>query len=297
LTALVLQLQESALDSSTPVAEVLRKAKVVAAKLDLSDFKLWVERELDGYPDQADIPDYREASGSLKFWNPVRGWCPIVHDGSLARLCTVKIGQPIGSLEDVVSRTSKGRSLQSNIPDRLQSQLCEQIGFATQVHLFHPVSAAVGILDAVRNKVLDWSLKLEKAKILGEGMRFTEIEKKEARNISSANQYFIQNVGVLGDVSGSNSITSNQSVNYSKKDFETLRGILVQVEQQLDHFGGDEKKEIAAAVTEMKAELAKPHPNPTKLQKTIRTIRNVCEGVAGSLIASGILALTASYAS
>jgi hypothetical protein len=48
---------------------------------------------------------------------------------------------------------------------------------------------------------------LEKAKILGEGMRFTEIEKKEARNISSANQYFIQNVGVLGDVSGSNSIT------------------------------------------------------------------------------------------
>ena len=41
--------------------------------------------------------------------------------------------------------------------------------------------AYIRILDAVRNAILNWSLKLEKDGILGEGMSFTPQEREVAR--------------------------------------------------------------------------------------------------------------------
>src|SRR6266478_4649556 len=45
------------------------------------------------------------------------------------------------------------------------------------------------ILDAVRNTILEWSLKLEKDKILGEGMTFSKSEKE----VAAASVYNVEN--------------------------------------------------------------------------------------------------------
>jgi hypothetical protein len=47
--------------STTPLSSVLRKAKVLAYRLENSEFKDWVENELNGYKDDANLlPEYRK---------------------------------------------------------------------------------------------------------------------------------------------------------------------------------------------------------------------------------------------
>jgi len=44
------------------------------------------------------------------------------------------------------------------------------------------------IFDAVRNRILDWTLKLEAEGILGEGMTFTPKEKEAAQHVVFTSQ-------------------------------------------------------------------------------------------------------------
>ena len=57
------ELQAEALNSSVPVDDLLRKAKIVAEKLDIRDFADWIERELTGYGEQDEYPVYRKVQG------------------------------------------------------------------------------------------------------------------------------------------------------------------------------------------------------------------------------------------
>ena len=59
MTSLVEELQRDALDSSVSVLDLLRKALVVATKLNIDEFKEWIELELKGYSGQETVPDYR----------------------------------------------------------------------------------------------------------------------------------------------------------------------------------------------------------------------------------------------
>jgi hypothetical protein len=57
-----------------------------------------------------------------------------------------------------------------------------------------------GLLSAVKDKLLDWSLELETRGIIGENMSFDEKERKSAQGQVFNIQHF---AGVLGDVSHS----------------------------------------------------------------------------------------------
>jgi AbiTii len=56
------------------------------------------------------------------------------------------------------------------------------------------------VLEAIRNTVLEWSLKLEQSGILGEGMTFTREEVQKAAMVTYNIQSF---TGILGNVSSS----------------------------------------------------------------------------------------------
>lgn len=59
MTTLLRQIQEGATDHATPTAELLRKAIILAKRLDYPPLGEWAQRELEGYPSGADLPDYR----------------------------------------------------------------------------------------------------------------------------------------------------------------------------------------------------------------------------------------------
>lgn len=182
MVAIVLQLQRDALDSKVRVSDLLRKDLVVARKLGLAEFRSWVESELNGYQPRADIPDYRELIGQVRGYNPCTGvWMPLVFEDPKMgeKVSKSRAKQPLPELEHLVE-SSAGRTFHMPFSHALQKELSKGFGFQTQVSLFSDKAALIGLIDAVRNIVLNWSLKLEEDGILGEEISFTEKEREVA---------------------------------------------------------------------------------------------------------------------
>lgn len=60
--SLLREIQNDAVSSETDVSALLRKCKILAARLGNAEFKAWIESELNGYDDIAALPDYRKLS-------------------------------------------------------------------------------------------------------------------------------------------------------------------------------------------------------------------------------------------
>ncbi|MFL4556770.1 hypothetical protein ACH19I_09285 [Yersinia kristensenii] len=73
----VLKLQDMASSSSTDIEELLSRAKMISVKLGLQDISEWLEHELNGYPSQDLLPDYRIIKEApIRAFNPYAGWIP-----------------------------------------------------------------------------------------------------------------------------------------------------------------------------------------------------------------------------
>lgn len=205
MSSLVLELQREAMDPHARLSDILRKAVVVATKLEIEELKSWAERELKGYGN-SEIPSYRKVQGELKAHNPYHGYIPVViQDTKIAKMLSHRdIGQPVSELEALCFQDKKESSLQVPLP---HEWLMKIFGNSEEFHLGMVPTLVVGraqllgILDGVRNEVLNWSLELEKQGILGEGMTFS----KEEINKASSTTYNIKTFkGVLGNVNASN---------------------------------------------------------------------------------------------
>src|SRR5688572_17706863 len=158
MSSLVQQLQREALDPRVDVATLLRMAKVVAHKLELSEFLSWIEKELNGYQPIDVIPTYREVTGEVKGWNPYNGWVPVLFDPKVQDVVSKrKTHQSVDEMTDLVenSHESKG-SFMIPFDPIIEKRISEGFGFRTNVALFINRSSITGILSAVRNIVLDW---------------------------------------------------------------------------------------------------------------------------------------------
>ena len=104
MSSLVQELQQDALNSSVSTLELLRKALVVATKLNIPEFEEWIEFELSGYSNGKNIPSYRYIVGPVKGWNPFNGWLPILGDDEeiMSQISKMPIQQSIAELEDLM---------------------------------------------------------------------------------------------------------------------------------------------------------------------------------------------------
>jgi hypothetical protein len=182
--SLVLELQADALDDSISVLNLLRKALVVAKKLNIQKFQLWIESELNGYDERTAIPKYRSVHGQLRGWNPYHGWQPIVardpvFEEFMKSVCDGQVGQPISELVSLLSNSQNdGFLLQPSF--QVESILVKSV--RAQVRINTSKASIHGIVEAVRDVILHWALKLEEDGITGEGMTFSIKEKQIAAN-------------------------------------------------------------------------------------------------------------------
>ena len=63
---LVIELQKDIIENKIDTISILRKAKLIATKLNLVDFKQWIDHELNGYENYDDIPEYRNIIVEVK---------------------------------------------------------------------------------------------------------------------------------------------------------------------------------------------------------------------------------------
>lgn len=244
----VLELQALASDPAADIMAVLLKAKMIATKLSLDDLSEWIEYEIDGYPSTDLLPEYRVGSGMVKAWNPYHGWVPVGFGKLPADIVddiqTYHLTESISSMQ---KQDMSDGTLRLHMPPSLINMIFKEGNRPPEACWFFSVNKLEHIVTTVRNKILSWSLELEKQGIMGEGLLFTQIEKEAApmtvHNITNIHGN-VNNAGVIG--SGNGDIAQNNTVNAG--DFNSL-------EKQLKDWGAtdDDISSLHQAIQESPA--------------------------------------------
>jgi len=219
--SIVLDLQKNIISNKKNIKDLLREALLIASKLKLNDFKVWIESELKGYSNQ-EVPTYRILSGEIKFFNPYQGWQSIPADitGLLNETSynTLYLHQSIAEIEDIILKNDL-EACAFTFSEELAKGLREILKVNVKFAIFTHTSSLTSILEQVKTTLLEWSIKLEENEILGdENMSFSNEEKKKAQqNIHIENFNGVMgNVDNLGNLStgdyNQNTTTINNSI-------------------------------------------------------------------------------------
>lgn len=286
--SLVLELQKEAYDEKTSVSALLRKAYVVAKKLKIGELETWINDELKSYNvPYNQLPEYRTVSGEIKAWNPYNGWIPVILDADIMDIiCQRKLSQSIPEIEEVL-KTSSGNMIMLSLPHSIQEELSKFAQYDTKFTLHVGRSQVEQIVHYVRNTILEWSLKLEEDGILGEGMSFTMHEKEEAQK----QNYTVYNIHGNHTQIQQNTHHSQQSMVISEINKDAVHIFIANLTEHLDQLKLDEekKKKLDSEIIVITEQLKAKRPEKSILQESFSTIRNVLEGITGSLIASGLI--------
>lgn len=163
---------QTAADSKTSLSDVLRKARILATRLRNEPLKDWVDKELNGYKNKKDLPEYRvikaQSLGHFAggFGREIKG----IHIPSMLLeknhkewATTGYLMQSISAYEILTEKSDTG-SLRVNWPSDLilfyQDKLIEDVNLISAWQEI-PASSVFDLLDTVRNRVLSFALEIE----------------------------------------------------------------------------------------------------------------------------------------
>lgn len=289
MSGLILELQADALDRNVRVSDLLRKAFVISKKLGIDEIERWIQNELNGYSTHEEIPIYRKIRGEVKVWNPYHGWQPL-NFGDPAygeALSSRTIGQPVSELDEL-KENGKQSGLHVPFSQQIVNALMDNMGVPLQPSLHVPYTEIIGILDAVRNNLLQWALELEQKGVIGEGMTFSKEEK------SAATQVTYQITNNIGSMSHSqlqqHSSGASQVINQAF-DLAALTTLVKTLHSALTEIPleASTRDEYVAELRTLESQAASPKPKVSILSESLKSVRTILEGTAGNLLASDLL--------
>jgi hypothetical protein len=285
MPSIIEQIQMEALRSDAQVGGLLRKVKLAAAKLKLDDLQDWVESELNGY--KTKVPDYRVVTGELIAFNPYNGWIP-VNGRNLDMLRRRSIGQPITAIEDIISNRSHDARLHVPMPPKVVEWLDQhaEIPFGRYA-LMIDRGAAVQVVEAVRNLVLEWSIEMERLGVTGSDFSFTPEERQAAQ---AAPSIHIGSVGtMIGNVGGTGNRTDHVTV--GNVDVKAAADLAAQVKRYAPQLYADglTPGSLDGPLEALRTETVKRSPNQGVIRGALTDLRNALSGASGSLLASGVI--------
>lgn len=170
---LVREIRDGVVDSRIELSTVLRKAKILAVTLKNEEFKDWVSNELSGYSAETEVPSYREIASPVlgdfsgPFGERITGFmlpASLMPDFLKKRATTVRFANPIKELESMTNLT-EGDLRRPWLPEAaiLLRDKIKLSGDFVLVEAYQPIQKAhlEKILDAVRNRLLDFLLGLQ----------------------------------------------------------------------------------------------------------------------------------------
>lgn len=291
---IVIELQHDALKSEIPVSDLLRKAFVVARKLKLSDFEAWIKLELDGYLGNVDVPDYRIVRGTIKTFNPYHGWQPIYFEDHKMEeaLSNRANGQRIAEIDSILENISEnGNNLQMPFSSEQENIICDAIGERLQITMMVPSTSLIRIVDAVRNIILNWALKLEEDGVLGENMTFSDDEKDKAESHTyNVNNFYAE---VTGSQIQQSSPDANQTQSFKEFSTTNINSFISSLKEKIDDIkiNEDTSQELNAEIATIEIQNSSPKPKNGIIKESLSSIRTILEGATGSVAGQLLLEL------
>lgn len=170
--SLLREIQDAAIDSKTDLASLLRKCKVLAARLGSEEFKSWVDSELSGYKNVEDLPEYRVLHVTSKghfsgaFGSGINNadipmFClPEKYRETMSRS---NMMESVASIEALVSKSDGGTAQEPWNPDfvAMVGQKIYQDMNCMQAWKVIPITGLIAALDEIRNRILNFVLEIE----------------------------------------------------------------------------------------------------------------------------------------
>jgi hypothetical protein len=170
--SLLREIQSAAIDSNVPLTTLLRKCKVLAARLGNEEFKTWIDYELNGYESKDNLPEYRVLNVNSKghFSGPFQSG---LRNADIPMTCMPEelreslshtyLMQPVAALEDIINRGDGGVLHEPWNPDIVAhfGQDIYQNMNCVQAWKLIPKGAVVAAVDTVRTRVLNFVLDIE----------------------------------------------------------------------------------------------------------------------------------------
>jgi len=227
---LVEELKNDIVNEKVSLATALRKAKLLAFELKSDEFRKWVDSELSGYRGDVELPKYRKihAQNLGTFSGPFGArienmMLPTYNLPDTIKEFANELVFPEG-VKELESLTKPGKTLQRKWPAEAIMLAREHIpisGGYVLVDASQPITnqSVVGILDAVRNRLLDFLLDLQSAfpQVVQSSESLSDIPNEKISKIFNLNVYGNHAVLAAGD-----NLTQKVRVNVIQNDIETL---------------------------------------------------------------------------
>ena len=227
------EIQNSAVDANSDLGTILRKCKLLAARLGSRPLEDWLIWESNGYPDGIEVPDYRiwplEVKGHFSgpFGSGLRN-APIpwacLPKGARMQYQRYQCRQSIASIEAVLEKGESG-SLSVSTGDLAlslgakvyQGQNC------VQAWAEFSISNLVELLNSVRNRLLDFALAVWKEEPMA-----GEVGDNSTKSLESSKVTQIFNTTVYGGSANLVGTVSESSIvfNIGTQDFPSLENLL-----------------------------------------------------------------------
>lgn len=162
-------------DDSTNLGSVLRQARVLAYELKVQELGLWAEKEINGYHEADQLPEYRRATARNfgSYLDPVRQAkrlllpMHVLPDDMRNYYNQLSLYQGVGALEEVL-RSAEGEGARLVWPSEhlalLNHHFQQNVGMGgagfTAAWTDIPRSVLTGVLENVRNRLLGFLLAL-----------------------------------------------------------------------------------------------------------------------------------------
>ena len=217
------EIRTDLVNESAALSNTMRKAKILASALGLPEFREWVDFELSGYPDRSKVPSYRIfrptnlgtfsgpfQSGAKNVPLPTYNLPDLVKDFA----DNLILFDGVGTLQGMLTEDS--RSLQRKWPPEMVILARETIQMSgdmvlVDAHQPLPPYTISGILDNVKNKLLDFTLGLQENNITSEELDNGTVKPELVRQVyNTVNIYGDHNVVASGE-------NVNQAVNPVQK--------------------------------------------------------------------------------
>lgn len=286
------QIQETLLDEEKGIAPALLKFKFLAAKLGSEPLEGWVEHEMEGYPIEIEVPDYRLANLAYtgNFANRVHQYTnhpiptSLILQHTSEEWVVHKIREGMSVIDHIANGATQTGKLTIDTSDMvllLQDKIYEHMVLQSITATF-PVTALLSIQSTVRAKLLDLALKLEKRVPASAEIVVGTKERTSERDQGKVTQIFNQTVhGDMTNIANSGS-DATVTVNVTKNDIDSLKAALNKI-----GFEASEADELAKIATdEQPDELGQPFG--IKARKWIAS--RVEKGVDGVISVGGKVA-------
>lgn len=282
--SVVLDLQNDAMNREIKVSDLLIRSYVIAKKLEIKEFEIFINLELNGYDGVIDkLPNYRLILGELVASRyPFPGYIPFaIHEPSLNGIIrTARISKPLSEIENYYDdmETFIIVKLAPEIINFL-NQYGDTRSFVPEIHLYKP--QIQGILDSVRMIILDWTLELEKDDILGENLTFSSEEK------AKANEHVTNYINIINSQLQVNTLNSTQNMQINTENVETL---MESINDSLDELelSSNDVENVRSEIENIKSQLESSETDNSIIIRGLKTIGRIMENSSGNLLAEGI---------